>query len=200
MRADASGTIASRPLPSLDPPRHSCSWTSVFAASAARGCWQRKLIFGDRLIELDELYKTRQQRVGGSEAWACRAACRLPTRALAALRHLPSDSDHLGVDHAVERDGSSKCSTKHSTSRVEPRAVGRQQVATCSASSKSLPCSGLAARRARSTPRRRAARRGCLSAPAAAPAARTAGSRAARTRPRRPSTRPASRRGAAARS
>eukprot|EP00964_Phaeocystis_antarctica_P063411 scaffold38064_cov73-Phaeocystis_antarctica.AAC.2 len=61
-RCSISSTIASRPLPSLDPPRHTCRWTSPSTATAGRGCWLRKLMFGQS-TQLDELHKTVQQRV-----------------------------------------------------------------------------------------------------------------------------------------
>eukprot|EP00964_Phaeocystis_antarctica_P057998 scaffold34380_cov37-Phaeocystis_antarctica.AAC.2 len=45
-RCSISSTLASRPLPSLDPPRHTCRWTLPSRATAGRGCWLRKLMLG----------------------------------------------------------------------------------------------------------------------------------------------------------
>eukprot|EP00964_Phaeocystis_antarctica_P063102 scaffold37854_cov61-Phaeocystis_antarctica.AAC.2 len=42
-RCSISSTIASRPLPSLDPPRHTL-WTSPCTATAGRVCWLRMLM------------------------------------------------------------------------------------------------------------------------------------------------------------
>ena len=40
-------------------------------SGAARGCWRRKLIFGQSYsMELDELYRTVQQRVDGVQKWS----------------------------------------------------------------------------------------------------------------------------------
>eukprot|EP00964_Phaeocystis_antarctica_P162629 scaffold137238_cov142-Phaeocystis_antarctica.AAC.1 len=36
-RCSTSSTLTSRPLPSLDPPRHTCRWTSPSTATAGRG-------------------------------------------------------------------------------------------------------------------------------------------------------------------
>jgi len=46
-RCSISSTSASRSLPSLDPPRHTCRWTSPCTATAGRGCWLQKLMFGE---------------------------------------------------------------------------------------------------------------------------------------------------------
>eukprot|EP00964_Phaeocystis_antarctica_P054706 scaffold32185_cov38-Phaeocystis_antarctica.AAC.1 len=35
-RCSTSSTLTSRPLPSLDPPRHTCRWTSPSTATAGR--------------------------------------------------------------------------------------------------------------------------------------------------------------------
>eukprot|EP00964_Phaeocystis_antarctica_P001356 scaffold721_cov78-Phaeocystis_antarctica.AAC.1 len=63
-RCSISSTSASRSLPSLDPPRHTCRWTSPCTATAGRGCWLQKLMFGESyFMRLDELHTTVQQRV-----------------------------------------------------------------------------------------------------------------------------------------
>ena len=69
-RCNSSGTIESRPLPSLEQPRHTCRWTLASSALAARQRWQRKLTFGQCLLEREELYKTVQQRVDGEQKWS----------------------------------------------------------------------------------------------------------------------------------
>ena len=70
-RCSISGTIASRPLPSLDPSRHSCSWTSVFGTSAARGCWLRKLIFCESSQSLtSSLLHSPIARADGVQKWS----------------------------------------------------------------------------------------------------------------------------------
>ena len=63
---------------------------------SSRGCWQRKLTFGyGSPIELEELYRTVQQRVDGVHTWNVQV---YSTAAFAALREFPSDLNHLRPD------------------------------------------------------------------------------------------------------
>eukprot|EP00964_Phaeocystis_antarctica_P019534 scaffold10786_cov61-Phaeocystis_antarctica.AAC.3 len=70
-RCSTSSTLASRPLPSLEPPRHTCRWTSPSTATAGRGCWLRKLIL-DSLTQL----VTSCIRLANSGWTTCKSAAR----------------------------------------------------------------------------------------------------------------------------
>ena len=69
-RCSISSTLASRSLPSLGPPRHTCRWTlacSTYLHAPVLHDVHRLL---DSRMQLDELHTTVQQRVDDVPKWS----------------------------------------------------------------------------------------------------------------------------------
>ena len=85
-RCSISSTLASRPLPSLGPPRHTCRWTLPSGTSAGFNFARRIHPLLDSLMQLVKLHKTVQQRVDDVPK---RSVQMYPTRALSTIRQKP---------------------------------------------------------------------------------------------------------------